>query len=61
MNRVEHWFNYTAPLTRFMGIIKPSVECVCSLVNNFFSNLVEFVEFSDLSGATVGWFKSFSE
>ena len=30
-------------------------------VNNFFCNLVKRVDFSDLSGATVGWFISFSE
>ena len=34
---------------------------MCAHVNNFFSNLVECVDFSDLSGATVGWFISFSE
>ena len=40
---------------------KPPVECVCSRQYNFFINLVECVDFSDLSGATVGWFISFSE
>ena len=35
---------------------------VCAAhVNDFSSNLVEYVDFSDLSGATVGWFISFSE
>ena len=34
---------------------------MCAHVNNVFSNLVEFVDFSNLRGATVGWFKSFSE
>ena len=33
---------------------------VCAQVNNFFSNLIEFVDFSNLRGATVGWFISFS-
>ena len=31
----------------------------CAHVNNFFSNLVEFVDFSNLRGATVGCFISF--
>ena len=30
-------------------------------VNNFSSNLAECVDFSDLSGTTVGWFISFAE
>ena len=33
---------------------------VCAQVNNFFSNLIEFVDFSNLRGATEGWFISFS-
>ena len=32
----------------------------CAQVNNFFSNLIEFVDFSNLRGATEGWFISFS-
>ena len=43
---------------------KHTVECqwnVCAAhVNNFFSMLVECSDFSDLSGATVGWSR-FSE
>ena len=34
---------------------------VCAHVNNFFSNLVEFVDFRNLRDATVGWFISFSD
>ena len=35
---------------------------VCAThVNDFSSNVVEYVDFSDLSGSTVGWFISFSE
>ena len=30
---------------------KSKVECVCAYVNNLFSNLVECVDFSDLSVA----------
>ena len=57
----EHWFTYTTPLTLFMGIIKASSGMCAAHVNDFFSNLVERVDFSALSGATVGWFVSFSE
>ena len=42
---------------------KPSAECqwnVCAAhVNNVSSNLVECIEFSDFSGATVGWSRFF--
>ena len=44
-----------------MGIIKASSGMCAAHVNDFFSNLVERVDFSALSGATVGWFVSFSE
>ena len=48
--------------TRFKGIIKAFSRNVCAAhFNNFSGNLVECVDFSDLSGATVGWFISFSE
>ena len=57
----EHWFTYTTPLTRFKGIIKAFSEmCVRLTSNNFSSNLVECIDFSGLSGATVGWSR-FSE
>ena len=56
----EHGFTYTTPLTCFKGTMK-AFSGMCAHVNNFFSNLVECVDFSDFSGATVGWFISFSE
>ena len=64
----EHWFTYITPLnfSRYDSreSSKPSVECqwnVCAAhVNNVSSNLVECIDFSDLSGATVGWSR-FSE
>ena len=59
----EHWFTYTTPLnfTRFKGIINAFKGNVCAAhVNNFSSNLVECIDFSGLSGATVGWSR-FSE
>ena len=55
----EHWFSYTIPLTHFKGIIKAS-SGICVLTSiSIFSNLVECVDFSDLSSATEGWFISF--
>ena len=55
----EHWFSYTIPLTHFKGIIKAS-SGICVLTSiSIFSNLVECVDFSDLSGATESWFTSF--
>ena len=56
----EHWFTYTTLSISHVSreSSKPSVECqwnVCAAhVNNFSSNLVECIEFSDLSPATVG-------
>ena len=55
----EHWFSYTIPLTHFKGIIEAS-SGICVLTSiSIFSNLVECVDFSDLSGATESWFTSF--
>ena len=59
----ERWFTYTTPLNfkRFKGIIKAvSGMCGAAHVNSFSSNLVECIDFSGLSGATVGWSR-FSE
>ena len=47
-------------LTRFKGIIK-AFSGMGVLTSIVFSNLVECLDFSDLSGATVGWYISFSE
>ena len=59
----EHRFAYTIPLnfTRFKGISQRLSQWnVCAAhVSNFSSNLVECIDFSDLSGVTVGWFISF--
>ena len=63
----EHLFTYATPLnfTLFKGIIALSLEeCQCNVcaahVNNVSSKLFECIDFSDLSGATVGWSR-FSE
>ena len=60
----EHWLTYTTALnfTRFKGIDHQSLQWnVCAAhVINFSSNLVDCIDFSGLSGATVGWSR-FSE
>ena len=55
----EHWFTYTTRLnfTRFKGIIK----AFSRMRVRHTSITVECVDFSDLSGANVCWFFSFSE
>ena len=63
--RVRGWRRLEKTKKRFQGIMKAfsgmSVRNVCAAhVNNFSSNLVECIDFSDLSGATVGWSR-FSE
>ena len=59
----EHWFTYTTPLTRFKGIIK-AFSGMCVLTSITSSVLIwssVHVDFSDVSGATVGWFISLFE
>ena len=55
----EHWFTYTTPLnfTRFFQGNHQSLQWnVCAAhVNNVSSNLVECIDFSGLSGATLDW------
>ena len=59
----EYWFTYTTPLTRFKGIIKAfSGMCVLTSITSsvlIWSSL--HVDLIGASGATVGWFISFSE
>ena len=55
----ENCFTYTTLLTRFKGNIK-AFSGMCPYVNNFIStDKAECVDFSDLSGATVGWLISY--
>ena len=46
--------------TRFKGIIKAFSGMCAAHVNNLSSNLVDCINFSGLSGTTVGWSR-FSE
>ena len=54
----EHWFAHTTPLnfTRFnmQNHQSPQWNVCAAHVNNFSSNFVKCIDFSDLSGATVG-------
>ena len=59
----ESWFTlivYTSQFHTFQVNNQSLQWNVCAHVNCFFSNLVEFVDFSDLRGVSVGWFISFS-
>ena len=52
--------HYTSQFHTFQGNHQSLQWNVCAAhVNNFSSNLVECIDFSDLSGATVGWSRLF--